>query len=47
MYQPLRTSSAASLVVLASILAGCAGPQAETGANPFAHGVSAVFRLAV
>jgi Flp pilus assembly protein TadD len=27
MYQPLRTSSAASLVVLASMIAGCAAPQ--------------------
>lgn len=32
MYQPLRTSSAASIVALASIVAGCAVPQSRTGA---------------
>jgi Flp pilus assembly protein TadD len=31
MNQPLRTSSAASVIVLASMIAGCAAPQAETG----------------
>src|SRR4051794_40359882 len=32
MNQPLRTSSAATIAVLASILAGCAAPEARTGA---------------
>ena len=32
MNKPLRSSSTASIVVLASILAGCAAPQAESGA---------------
>jgi Flp pilus assembly protein TadD len=32
MNQPLRISSAASLIVLGSMIAGCAGPQAEYGA---------------
>jgi Flp pilus assembly protein TadD len=32
MNQPLRTGSAASLVVLASMIAGCAAPQAPVGA---------------
>src|SRR4029453_19404137 len=32
MNQQLRTSSAASLVVLASMIAGCAAPQAPVGA---------------
>ena len=31
MNQPLRNSSAASLVVLASMIAGCAAPQARVG----------------
>jgi Flp pilus assembly protein TadD len=33
MNHPLRTSSAASLVVLASMIAGCAAPQARMGAT--------------
>jgi D-alanyl-D-alanine carboxypeptidase len=32
MNQPLRSTSAASLVVLASMIAGCAGPEARMGA---------------
>src|SRR5437763_16330940 len=34
MNKPLRSSSAASIVVLASILAGCAAPQAKGGESP-------------